>query len=369
MRLALVPTMTAAVPGLGSVATPALPPWLGGRFWQASSLWHERSPESGLVLVGLDITESEALQAAREGVVPLGGAIRFSRADVARMRARHPHTQDLLDLSRDARTGATSGLRATARSKKWALHSRMCDQSMIAVRECVAAYREEAAKIERDLFSSPSGIVGLSTLHQDTFNRSDRDLNGDTMSDGLGVWTVTEGTWSIVGNQAQADAVLGENVAYDSAMSSVGTQRVSVTTRGPESGAFARWSSNQGYLAHRLSNSSTALYVKYGTGLNYASLSTGSSNAVNGDIQSCDCDGTTIAYLLNGSANGSPATDSTVSSGKGCMRGHLVAIQDDFLVEVADSSSIKTINGLARASVKTVNGLAIASVKSWNGLQ
>lgn len=32
------------------------------------------------------------------------------------------------------------------------------------------------------------------------------------------------------------------------------------------------------------------------------------------------------------------------------------------------SSSIKTINGLARASVKTINGLAIASVKSFNGL-
>jgi len=31
-------------------------------------------------------------------------------------------------------------------------------------------------------------------------------------------------------------------------------------------------------------------------------------------------------------------------------------------------SSIKTINGLAKASVKTVAGLAIASVKTWNGL-
>lgn len=32
------------------------------------------------------------------------------------------------------------------------------------------------------------------------------------------------------------------------------------------------------------------------------------------------------------------------------------------------TSSIKTIDGLAKASVKTVNGLAIASVKTWNGL-
>ena len=35
--------------------------------------------------------------------------------------------------------------------------------------------------------------------------------------------------------------------------------------------------------------------------------------------------------------------------------------------EEADTS-IKTINGLAKASVKTVNGLAIASVKTINGL-
>ncbi len=32
------------------------------------------------------------------------------------------------------------------------------------------------------------------------------------------------------------------------------------------------------------------------------------------------------------------------------------------------STSIKTIDGLAKASVKTVDGLAIASVKTWNGL-
>ena len=35
---------------------------------------------------------------------------------------------------------------------------------------------------------------------------------------------------------------------------------------------------------------------------------------------------------------------------------------------VVSSSSIKTINSLAKASVKTVNGLAIASVKTINGL-
>ena len=33
------------------------------------------------------------------------------------------------------------------------------------------------------------------------------------------------------------------------------------------------------------------------------------------------------------------------------------------------TSSIKTINGLAKASVKTINGLAIGSVKTWNGLE
>lgn len=39
-----------------------------------------------------------------------------------------------------------------------------------------------------------------------------------------------------------------------------------------------------------------------------------------------------------------------------------------FITQPAGGSSIKTVNGLAKASVKTVNGLAIASVKTWNGL-
>jgi hypothetical protein len=34
----------------------------------------------------------------------------------------------------------------------------------------------------------------------------------------------------------------------------------------------------------------------------------------------------------------------------------------------AVASSIKTINGIAKASVKTVNGVAIASMKTWNGI-
>lgn len=35
---------------------------------------------------------------------------------------------------------------------------------------------------------------------------------------------------------------------------------------------------------------------------------------------------------------------------------------------LAAATSIKTVNGLAKASVKTVDGLAIASVKTWDGL-
>lgn len=42
---------------------------------------------------------------------------------------------------------------------------------------------------------------------------------------------------------------------------------------------------------------------------------------------------------------------------------------NSILINVASSSSsIKTVDGLAKASVKTVEGLAIASVKTWDGL-
>lgn len=44
-------------------------------------------------------------------------------------------------------------------------------------------------------------------------------------------------------------------------------------------------------------------------------------------------------------------------------------INTNGIVGAAPSSSIKTINGLAKASVKTIDGLAIASVKTWNGLE
>ena len=39
-----------------------------------------------------------------------------------------------------------------------------------------------------------------------------------------------------------------------------------------------------------------------------------------------------------------------------------------FAYPFTPASSIKTINGLAKASVKTMDGLAIASVKTWDGL-
>lgn len=46
----------------------------------------------------------------------------------------------------------------------------------------------------------------------------------------------------------------------------------------------------------------------------------------------------------------------------------LTGYTQNFDIQEGASSSIKTINGLAKSSVKTVNGLAIASVKTVNGL-
>ena len=53
----------------------------------------------------------------------------------------------------------------------------------------------------------------------------------------------------------------------------------------------------------------------------------------------------------------------------GGSSGSLTVIASNMLLDYnAGSSSIKSINGLAKASVKSVNGLAIASVKNYNGL-
>lgn len=59
-----------------------------------------------------------------------------------------------------------------------------------------------------------------------------------------------------------------------------------------------------------------------------------------------------------------------VASMNGYYSNHAGTTNDPVLTVTytVGASSIKTINGLAKASVKTVDGLAIASVKTWNGL-
>jgi hypothetical protein len=69
------------------------------------------------------------------------------------------------------------------------------------------------------------------------------------------------------------------------------------------------------------------------------------------------------------SGNGTWSNIATLSIGNSNAAGNYSSF--DLLSSVyspTTPTSIKTINGLAKASIKTVNSLAIASVKTWNGL-
>ena len=49
--------------------------------------------------------------------------------------------------------------------------------------------------------------IGTDTLAQDNFNRSNRNLNGDTMSDAVNTWTALSGTPTIVSNKQSGNGI------------------------------------------------------------------------------------------------------------------------------------------------------------------
>ncbi len=94
------------------------------------------------------------------------------------------------------------------------------------------------------------------------------------------------------------------------------------------------------------------------------------------DDQGGNPTGITGGHLVSGALNFVMMdSNGTVSSGSQSIAGNLSGsgtycwnIIEMKEVGASGFTSIKTINGLAKASVKTVNGLAIASAKTFNGL-
>jgi len=370
MRLALVPIIQHTDPVRGTWRGPALPEPV--EWHQASSLWD--SPAGGFQqLILADITDAQALAWARAGIVVLDEAVDLS-ALRAQMHKPHARAADFSSLRSDARAARGTSRMADATRRMWDLHRTIADSGETDRREYLATYRDAAARFEREWFRVPPGVVALTTLHQDSFNRADTsDIGGSTMSDGVGAWSsaLYSGLFKIASNVIQQTGGNGTYCAYyDSAMSDVDVQRASLTiSTWTQSGPFVRIKTSDGSGYTSISFFDASLYrVDAGT---RTSLGTGSS-PTGGDIISCDASGSSISHLVNGSTRVGPVTDTTYSTGRCGVFSDGAAggpTEDDFLAEVASATSaIKTINGLARASIKTINGLAIASVKTFNGL-
>lgn len=185
--------------------------------------------------------------------------------------------------------------------------------------------------------------MALVTLHQDNFNRSDRALNGDTMSDGIGAWADDYGAWNIASNQAHAPttALDGSAVVYDSVMSAVDIQRVSVVrTSSNALGVIGRYdpATNHGYMAYWSTIPNCILY-RTTAGSVYTSLGTGTASSA-GDTIALDASGSSITFLVNGTAKVGPVTDANYATGVAAMYGTGTGrYVDTFLVQVDQASS------------------------------
>lgn len=145
--------------------------------------------------------------------------------------------------------------------------------------------------------------MAFALLHQDDFNRSDRTLSGDTMSDGLGAWTERPAgsSWSIVSNQADC-AAGGGVILYDSAMSAVDVQKAEATYYGSVGGPAVRCSAGTGghgnaYAAH----CNPTIYVfRFTNGIGtIIGFSTGAGTAA-GEVVSISAEGSTIRSYDDG---------------------------------------------------------------------
>lgn len=158
----------------------------------------------------------------------------------------------------------------------------------------------------------------MATLAQDDFNRSDRSLDGDTMSDGSNTWAIHVGSgWSISSNIARGG--YGNRSMYCDTVANTANVRVS-------GDAQSGTSAYGGPAARMVVGATTAYYAFSRAGATYTKLykevagsatqlgSNGPNTSV-GDVITVECDGTSISGEVNGTPFAS-VTDSAISTGR-----------------------------------------------------
>lgn len=178
----------------------------------------------------------------------------------------------------------------------------------------------------------------MSVYASDSFNRANAALGGSTLDNAFGgsetdAWVTLpggggEGTWAILSNQATSvdlGSVFGAGILI--ASSSKNDFQVSAKTYSLDCGVMARCSAdfalNAGptgcYVFYRNFSSGKGQLFKWAGG-SFSQLGSDGPVIADGDVMMVQCNGTTIAGLINGSVAVS-VTDSTYSAGYGGLYG------------------------------------------------
>lgn len=186
--------------------------------------------------------------------------------------------------------------------------------------------------------------LALTVLHSDSFNRSNRSLSGDTMSDSVGAWATQNASYpKIVSNQAAGDSAGGNWYgAYDSVQTAVAEHRATATWLDWLSQICVRMDSSFNGYACDARAGSTTIYKATPIG-SFSNLGSGSGVSTNDTIAADADTGNNITFLVNGSAAVGPVSDSTYTTGVGgiATNGAFIStgLLDAWQVEIAGGAT------------------------------
>lgn len=164
--------------------------------------------------------------------------------------------------------------------------------------------------------------MSLVLNNSDTFNRSNGEIVGSTMSDNMGVWASrdnTTGVHSIVSNQYNSGAGSWSNVPlYNTNMSATqGDQAAEITlvSNTFSGGPVVRYSSGTYYYIGAITSTSLVIYAA-STGYPGTVLATLTGLTINNtSVIKLEAIGSTLTAYVDGSSVGS-ATDSNYTAGR-----------------------------------------------------
>jgi len=329
MYLILVPQVTVSDPDLGDYLAPELwglahRPHLWG---QASSMWDGK----GLQALWFRGTPAELDFLVAKGAKYLGLCSSPSNDD----RMVEAMTTGDLKSSRDEFVAAYRAPALTAEKSLVTAERGSALLHLVAVLGLVAA----AA-----LLGVSAAALSLVVLHQDNFNRVGA-LNGSTMSDGLGAWTVLSGAPATDGAKCTGDATANA-ASKDSVMGSIADMRVSCTrvATGDQVGPAARLADASNYYFTQARATNKNSMFKRVAAVNTV-LGVDGSTTANGDSLGLDCVGTTITGYLNGAVDVGPVTDAAFASGVAGFRSAGAKSLDDWKIEIPAGAGRRTLYG------------------------